>query len=79
MNALKSVARTQGVNSLSDYDRVRFILLVDQIATNMSNSHKIEVVIRGSETQLQVGEKLKLAKLAPCGERSCQREDFFAN
>ena len=31
--------------------------------TNMSNFHLLEVVGRGSETQLQVGEKIKLDNL----------------
>ena len=35
--------------------------------TNMSNFHSVEVVDRGSETQLQVSENLKLFNLGPKG------------
>ena len=34
---------------------------------NVSNFHKLEVVDRGSETQLQVGEKIKLFIVALYG------------
>ena len=38
----------------------RFANVWCQMDTNMSNFHPLEVVCRGSETQLQVGENLNM-------------------